>query len=101
MQKIIKLTEVREEPSSYCPTAEKCKVSFSKRALFLNANHISMMREDTTIAAKLVDCLDTGGLVSTQKFTKLALNSGNSNTTLTVVGGPEKIMKQIRGTDEN
>jgi hypothetical protein len=101
MHKIIKLTEVREEPSSYCPTAGKCKVSFSKGALFVNTSHISMMREDDTTAIKLKDCLATGGLVPTEGFTKLALNTGNNNTTFIVAGKPESIMEQIRGVDED
>ncbi len=101
MHKIIKLTEIREEPSSYCPTAGKCKVSFSQGTLFVNANHISMMREDNTIAIKLKDCLATGGLVPAEGFTKLALNTGNNNTTFIVAGRPESIMKKIRGVDED
>ena len=101
MHKIIKLTEVREEPSSYCPTAGKCKVSFSQGTLFVNTSYIAMMREDNTTAIKLKDCLATGGLVPAEGFTRLALNTGNNNTTFIVAGRPENIMDQIRGVDEN
>ena len=97
MQKIIKLIEVREEPSSYCPDVGKCKTSFSQRPLFINPDNVLFLREDTTIAVKLKDCLDSGGLVRKQGFTKLTFSSGNNNVSLTVVGTPEKVVRDMSG----
>lgn len=99
MQKIIKLIEVREEPSSYCPVAQRCKTSFSQSPLFINTDHIAMMREEHTVAPRLTDCIDNGGLVPEKGFTRMSLNSGNSATSLVVVGNPEQIMETLRGND--
>ena len=82
---LVKLTEVCHN------TTLTTKQEYTLREVFVNPEHVVMIREEARIqrlneAGKL-----TSGLDPTHRFTKLTINRGHTGTDIVVVGAPHII----------
>lgn len=87
---IVKLTEVYEKNKA--ATSER---SYCLREIFINPEHVVLLREDGLTKKKQTAGLLPEGLNTMQEFTKLHLNIGNIGMDVTVVGSPASIKKKI------
>ena len=93
---MIKLTEIVKIAGTYNESLKKNNASYRLREVFVNPQHVVVMREDETLnmVAERGGVID--GLEPNVRFTVLNLNIG-SNTTLkcTVAGTPTSIMEKL------
>jgi len=73
------------------------KTTFSLREVFVNSEHITCLREDTSTSKKLQSGLLPEELDDRQRFTKIHLNRGLSGIDLVVVGDPHIIQEKLLG----
>lgn len=86
---LIKLTEVCTN------SAVTSAQNFTLREVFINPEHIIMIREDAhtkTLNANTQEYRDVEGI---EGFSKLTINRGHSGTEIVVVGTPELVKKQL------
>jgi len=86
---LIRLTEV-------CTNgAVTTKQNYMLREIFVNPEHVIMIREER----RLQELNETGrlaaGLDSNHKFSKLTINRGHTGTEIIVVGAPEIVETQL------
>ena len=86
---LVKLTEVC---SNGAVTTNK---AYSLREVFINPEHVVMIREEK----KLQELNESGnlapGLSGAHRFSKLTINRGNTGTEIVVVGAPEAVESTI------
>ena len=94
MQKFI---EIRNGSSEYDPATRSCKSSFSLKELYLNPNHIVMMRENCTLKSKATKGPLIDGMDKNMSFTELTISTpGHMLKTVNIVGSPEEIFKDCK-----
>jgi len=87
---LVKLTEVCNNG------AVTTKQSYSLREVFINPEHVVMVREESRMRelnelGKVLENLDTS-----HRFSKLTINRGQSGTEIIVVGAPEVVENTLK-----
>lgn len=82
---LVKLTEVCHN------TTLTTKQEYTLREVFVNPEHVVMIREEARIQRLNESGLLTEGLDPSHKFTKLTINRGHTGTDIVVVGAPHII----------
>lgn len=82
---LVKLTEV-------CHNATlTTQQDYTLRDVFVNPEHVVMIREEARIKALNEQGLLADGLDQAHRFTKLTINRGHTGTEIVVVGSPDII----------
>jgi len=82
---LVKLTEVCHN------AALTTKQDYTLREVFVNPEHVVMIREEARMQQLNERGLLPDGLATDHKFTKLTINRGQSGTEIVVVGAPNVI----------
>lgn len=88
---LVKLTEVRQKNS-----LTTSKQEFDLQDIFINPEHVVMIREDSRLARLNEDNSLMPGMDSDHKFTKLTINRGQTGTEIIVVGAPHIVEKKLQ-----
>jgi hypothetical protein len=83
---LIRLTEVCEEIG----------LRYSLREVFVNPEHVVMIREDHQLKAINQDNAITEGLDRAHRFSKITIDKGSSGTEIRVVGDPQMIESLLK-----
>jgi len=84
---LVKLTEVCHN------TTLTTKQDYTLREIFVNPEHVVMIREEYRIQQLNEQGLIANGLDPNHKFTKLTINRGHTGTEIIVVGEPTIVEK--------
>ena len=104
MSKIIELTEIIEVPTgaAYTKLSEYSSTSrwehnIRLRSVYVNPDHVAILREDETWARKLSEGKVPKELDKRQEFTRIYLVCGGSyqNSNITVIGPPSHIINKL------
>ena len=82
---LVKLTEVCQNH------ALTTKQDYTLREVFVNPEHVVMIREEARMRALLEQGVLPVGMSESHKFTKLTINRGQTGTEIVVVGAPDII----------
>jgi len=94
---MLKLTEICDSPASYDPESRGCKVSFSLKEVYLNPDHIILMRENISLKSKAKRGLLIEGMSEDLSFTELVISTpGHMSKTVNIVGPPEEIFEDYK-----
>ena len=86
---LVKLTEV-------CGTgAVTNNAKYSLREVFINPEHVVMVREEHRLKQLNEQGLLCQGLDNDHRFSKIVIHTGNSGTEIIVIGAPEIIEKTL------
>jgi hypothetical protein len=86
---LVKLTEV-------CGTgAVTNNAKYSLREVFINPEHVVMVREEHRLKQLNEQGLLCQGLDNDHRFSKIVIHRGNSGTEIVVIGAPEIIEKTL------
>ena len=86
---LVKLTEV-------CGTgAVTNNAKYSLREVFINPEHVVMVREEHRLKQLNEHGLLCQGLDNDHRFSKIVIHKGNSGTEIIVIGAPEIIEKTL------
>jgi len=80
---LVKLTEVCQN------TTLTTQQDYTLRDVFVNPEHVVMIREEARIRALNEQGLIAEGLNQSHRFTKLTINRGHTGTEIVVVGAPD------------
>tara|TARA_R110000796_G_scaffold74601_2_gene167735 strand:- start:340 stop:624 length:285 start_codon:yes stop_codon:yes gene_type:complete len=75
------------------------KKDYNLREIFVNPDHVVLLREDTTLKSRL----DEGkgsfpeGLDTRQSFTRLQIHNGTTGAEFIVIGAPHLIELKLKG----
>ena len=90
---MLKFIEIQRHAQNYDPAIESCRATFSLREVYINPNHIIMMKESSSLKSlserkgPLVE-----GLTEGLSFTEVLVSTpGHMSKTLNVVGSLESI----------
>ena len=89
---LIRLTEVYGNgvmPSTY-------KTAYTLREVFVNPEHVVMIREEKRIKELNERGLLSEGLDSNHQFSKLTINRGHTGTEIVVIGAPEAVETKLQ-----
>jgi len=86
---LVKLTEVCHN------AALTTKQDYTLREVFINPEHVVMIREEARMQQLNERGLLPDGLSANHKFTKLTINRGQSGTEIVVVGSPNVIESSL------
>lgn len=81
---LVKLTEICSTN-----TLTSSKQEYLLRDVFVNPEHVVMIREDARLQQLNEDKSLLPGMKNNHKFTKLTINRGQTGTEIIVVGSPE------------
>jgi len=87
---LVKLTEVCNNG------AVTTNRSYSLREVFINPEHVVMIREERKLRELNEAGNLTGGLDAAHQFSKLTINRGQAGTEIIVVGSPEMIESTLK-----
>jgi len=90
---LVKLTEVCQNK------ALTTKSDYTLREVFVNPEHVVMIREEARMQSLHEQGLLPEGLKSEHQFTKLTINRGHTGTEIIVVGAPN-IVEQTLNTSK-
>lgn len=82
---LVKLTEVCQ---NHALTTHQ---DYTLREVFVNPEHVVMIREESRMKALLEQGVLPSGMHDDHKFTKLTINRGQTGTEIVVVGAPDLI----------
>lgn len=86
---LVKLTEI-------CINgAVTTQQNFTLREVFVNPEHVVMIREEKRLQELNERGMITDGLNTSHRFSKLTINRGQSGTDIVVVGAPEIIEAEL------
>ena len=86
---LVKLTEVCQNK------AQTTKSDYTKREVFVNPEHVVMIREEARMQSLNEQGLLPEGLKSEHQFTKLTINRGHTGTEIIVVGSPTMVENSL------
>ncbi len=86
---LVKLTEVCHN------SALTTKQDYTLREVFINPEHVVMIREEARMQQLNERGLLPDGLNANHKFTKLTINRGQTGTEIVVVGSPNVIESSL------
>ena len=94
---MLKLIEIRSTAMAYDIEAKTCKSSYSLKEVYLNPDHIIMMRENDSLCGKARRGLLLDGMDENMSFTELTISTpGHMSKTINIVGSPESIFEGKR-----
>lgn len=76
------------------------KNDYNLREIFVNPDHVVLLREDTTLKTRL----DEGkgnfpeGLDTRQSFTRLQVHNGTTGAEFVVIGAPHLVESKLKGS---
>ena len=86
---LVKLTEV-------CGTgAVTNNAKYSLREVFVNPEHVVMVREEYRLKQLNEEGLISAGLDTNHRFSKIVIDKGNAGTEIVVIGAPEMIEQTL------
>ena len=86
---LVKLTEV-------CGTgAVTTNAKYALREVFVNPEHVVMVREEHRLRQLNEEGLIDKGLDTNHRFSKITIDKGNTGTEIVVIGAPEIIEKTL------
>ena len=86
---LVKLTEVRHS------SALTSKNSYTLQEVFVNPEHVVMIREDSRLKQINESGAIDPDLKPEHRFTKLTINRGQTGTEIVVVGAPSMVENQL------
>jgi len=89
---LVKLTEV----CGGNPTFIAIRDQFTLKEVFVNPEHVVMVREETRMRQLNEQGLLPEGLDINHRFSKLTINRGHNGTDIVVVGAPELVEEQLK-----
>jgi len=87
---LVKLTEVCDNG------AVTTRQLYSLREVFINPEHVVMVREENRMRELNENGKVAAGLDSTHRFSKLTINRGHAGTEIIVVGAPEIVESTLK-----
>ena len=87
---LIKLTEVH-----YNKALTYANNEYTLREVFINPEHVVMIREDTRMQTLNEENRLPDSLMNAHRFTKLTINRGQSGTEIIVVGAPAIVEQSL------
>tara|TARA_R110002020_G_scaffold467016_2_gene690149 strand:- start:1823 stop:2116 length:294 start_codon:yes stop_codon:yes gene_type:complete len=91
---LVKLTEVCQNG------ALTTQQNYSLREVFVNPEHVVMIREESRMQRLNEQGLLPEGLKSEHQFTKLTINRGHTGTEIVVVGSPTVVESSLSITKQ-
>ena len=91
---LVKLTEVCQNK------ALTTKQSYSLREVFVNPEHVVMIREEARMRQLNEQGLLPDGLKTEHRFTKLTINRGHTGTEIVVVGAPDVVENSLNSRQQ-
>jgi|TARA_Y100000034_G_scaffold120648_1_gene163829 hypothetical protein len=88
---LVKLTEV----CGGNPTFIALRDQFTLKEIFVNPEHVVMVREETRMRQLNEQGLLPEGLDTNHRFSKLTINRGHTGTEIVVVGAPEMVETEL------
>ena len=89
---LVKLTEVCAQGAVTTPN------SYILREVFVNPEHVIMIREEKRIQELNERGLLNDGLDTTHRFSKLTINRGHTGTEIVVIGAPDIVETKLQHT---
>ena len=94
---MLKLIEIRDASRGYDVKTKKCKVSFLLKDIYLNPDHIILMRENTSLKSKALRGQLIDGMDENMSFTELVISTpGHMSKIVNIVGSPDKIFEDYK-----
>lgn len=90
---LVKLTEVCQSN-----TLTTNSEDFTLREVFVNPEHVVMIREEARLQRLNEQGLLAEGLSPDLQFTKLTINRGHTGTEIVVVGSPSRVEQNLNTT---
>ena len=87
---LVKLTEVYSDSRGSTNYLSN-KKTYSLREVYINPEHVVMIREENTIRRLNESGQLSGGLDANHRFSKITVNRGDGNAEFVVVGAPEHV----------
>ena len=87
---LVKLTEVCVNGAVTTPQ------DYALREVFINPEHVIMIREERRIQELNERGIVAAGLDSNHKFSKLTMNRGHAGTDIVVVGAPDIVEAKLK-----
>ena len=91
---LVKLTEVCDNG------AVTTRQLYSLREVFINPEHVVMVREESRMRELNESGKVAPGLDSTHRFSKLTINRGHTGTEIIVVGAPEIVENTLKNSPQ-
>ena len=91
---LVKLTEVCHN------TTLTTKQEYTLREVFVNPEHVIMIREEPRMTRLNEQGNLPAGLDKNHEFTKLTINRGHTGTEIVVVGAPELVEQTLNANKE-
>ncbi len=88
---LVKLTEVCQKN-----TLTSSKQEYSLRDIFINPEHVVMIREDARLTRLNESSSLLPGMDCSHSFTKLTINRGHTGTEIIVVGSPQIVEEKLQ-----
>ena len=88
---LVRLTEICERN-----TLTSSKQKYTLRDIFINPEHVVMIREDSRLAKLNESDSLLPGMDQNHKFTKLTINRGQTGTEIVVVGSPSTVEQKLQ-----
>ena len=88
---LVKLTEVCQRN-----TLTSSKQEYSLRDVFVNPEHVVMIREDSRLGQLNESSSLLPGMDGSHQFTKLTINRGQTGTEIVVVGSPQLVEEKLQ-----
>jgi len=88
---LVKLTEV----CGGNPTFIALRDQFTLKEVFVNPEHVVMVREEARMRQLNEQGLLPEGLDTNHRFSKLTINRGHTGTEIVVVGAPEMVETEL------
>ena len=92
---IVKLVEIYEDNMASFASRELAPRQYSLREVFVNPEHVVLLRPDLQFNKKSDKVLMPEGLRSEQEFTIIYINKGHSGLEIIVVGEPSAIEEKL------
>ncbi len=92
---LVKLTEV-----CHSNTLTSSQQEYSLRDVFVNPEHVVMIREDSRLSQLNENSSLLPGMDSKHKFTKLTINRGQTGTEIVVVGSPVIVEEKLKKSQQ-
>ena len=91
---MLKLIEITSSSRGYDMEAKTCKSSYSLREIYLNPDHIIMMRDNKSLNGKAKRHHLVDGMSKNTVFTELVISTpGHMSKVLNIVGSPGEIFE--------
>tara|TARA_R110000787_G_scaffold91537_7_gene192882 strand:- start:1440 stop:1733 length:294 start_codon:yes stop_codon:yes gene_type:complete len=91
---LVKLTEVCQNG------ALTTQQDYSLREVFVNPEHVIMIREEARMRQLNEQGMLPAGLANEHSFTKLTINRGHTGTEIVVVGSPDIVEQSLNQTKQ-